>query len=458
MLITDSQFKGSDGDCMERKVSLMDKLLKLLSFSQDMVKSVKIKSRMVVMAGTGITLTIGVFYAWSIFKEAIKNSIMAGGPNAFQWKLEALNDPFAVCVLVSTFATAFAGRVQDKLGPRITGLIGGILVGGSFVFISQTTSYVGWIFGFGILLGMGVAFGHSAALPPGLKWYPPNKTGTISGIIAAGLGLAPIYIAPLAKYMLGERGLLESIFIFGIAFFVVICCLSLLLANPPEGYKPEGFVERRARTPENVEARAKFIEINVPPSELIRTGNFWIAWLMFAISSGAGLMVIGNITGLAQAGLGEHAFMAIVILSVGSASGRLGTGIISDKIGRRLTLRLVLIFQSLLMCAAIPIIGMETLNSVFLILLTIVIGFNFGSNLTLFPALSKDLWGYKNFGTNFGILFTAMGVGGFVFSRISQTLTISTGSFNASFIGAGILLVIGTVLSFFLKNRVNDHT
>jgi len=245
--------------------------------------------------------------------------------------------------------------------------------------------------------------------------------------------------------------LLNSIFIFGIAFFVVICCLSMLLVNPPEGYKPQGFVERRAQTPENVAARAKFIEINFSPSEMIKTSNFWIAWLMFAISSGAGLMVIGNITGLAQAGLGEHAFMAIVILSMGSASGRLGTGIISDKIGRRLTLRLVLIFQGLLMCAAIPIVGMKTSNSVFLILLTTVIGFNFGSNLTLFPSLSKELWGYKNFGTNFGILFTAMGVGGFVFSRISQTLTVSTGSFNASFIGAGILLVIGTVLSFFLK-------
>ena len=63
MLITDSQFKDSAGDCMESKDSLMDKLLKLLSFSQDMVKNAKIKSRMVVMAGTGITLTIGVFYA-----------------------------------------------------------------------------------------------------------------------------------------------------------------------------------------------------------------------------------------------------------------------------------------------------------------------------------------------------------------------------------------------------------
>ena len=99
MPITDSQLKGSDGDCMERQGSPMDKIFEFLSYNQGAVKNAKIKSRMVVAAGTGITLMLGVFYAWSIFKDAIKSSIAAGGPGAFQWQLESLNDPFAACVL-----------------------------------------------------------------------------------------------------------------------------------------------------------------------------------------------------------------------------------------------------------------------------------------------------------------------------------------------------------------------
>jgi len=42
-----------------------------------------------------------------------------------------------------------------------------------------------------------------------------------------------------------------------------------------------------------------------------------------------------------------------------------------------------------------------------------LIGFNYGANLSLFPSFTKDLWGLKSFGVNYGILFTAWGVGGF---------------------------------------------
>ena len=78
------------------------------------------------------------------------------------------------------------------------------------------------------------------------------------------------------------------------------------------------------------------------------------------------------------------------------------------------------------------------------------IGFNYGANLSLFPSITKDLWGLKNFGMNYGCLFTAWGVGGFALSRLQQMLKASSGSFNSSFITAGILLVIGAGLTLFL--------
>lgn len=123
----------------------------------------------VTMAGTGINLALGVLYAWSIFKGAIKQSIQAGGPGAFQWDPASLNDPYAVCCIVFASMMILAGRIQDKFGPRITAFIGGIFVSLGFVWISQTTSYISWVLGFGVLAGTGIAFGYSAATPAALK-------------------------------------------------------------------------------------------------------------------------------------------------------------------------------------------------------------------------------------------------------------------------------------------------
>jgi MFS transporter, OFA family, oxalate/formate antiporter len=86
-------------------------------------------------------------------------------------------------------------------------------------------------------------------------------------------------------------------------------------------------------------------------------------------------------------------------------------------------------------------------------LLATFIGLNYGANLSLFPSLTKDLWGLKSFGMNYGILFTAWGVGGLVLSRLSQMLKTNSGSFTSSFVVAGILLLIGAALTMLLRER-----
>ena len=86
-----------------------------------------------------------------------------------------------------------------------------------------------------------------------------------------------------------------------------------------------------------------------------------------------------------------------------------------------------------------------------IVLVATLIGFNYGANLSLFPSFTKDLWGLKGFGTNYGILFTAWGVGGLVLSRLQQTLTAKAGgSFASSFLTAGALLIVGVLLTFVL--------
>ncbi|RNC67315.1 MAG: MFS transporter [Desulfuromonadales bacterium] len=412
-----------------------------------MSETVKNRGWQVALAGTGINLALGVLYAWSIFKGAIKTSIEKGGPGAFNWDKASINDPYAICCLAFAFSMILAGKAQDKIGPARTALIGGLLVGAGFTLISQSTSYLAWVMGFGVLAGAGFGFGYSAATPPALKWFPSSKTGLIAGIVVAGFGLAPVYIAPLSTWLLGSMGIQNSMLVLAAAFTVVVCGLSFLLVNPPAGYVPAD----APKADTAAKAAPAKPTVNATAGEMLKSGKFYILWLAYFIGAGAGLMVIGSVAGIAKKSMGSMAFVAVAIMALGNAAGRVVAGILSDKIGRMATLCIVFVLQAALMFAAIPLVGAGTPNATLIVLLATFIGFNYGANLSLFPSFSKDYWGLKNYGLNYGILFTSWGVGGFVMGRVSEMLNTQTGSFTMSFTLAGALLIVGAVLSLALR-------
>jgi nitrate/nitrite transporter NarK len=340
-----------------------------------------------------------------------------------------------------------AGKCQDKVGPRVTALVGGLLVGAGFFWISQSTSYMAWVLGFGVLAGTGIGFGYSSATPPALKWFPPARTGLIAGLVVSGFGLASVYIAPLATWLVKSFGLQQAMLFFGLGFLFVVSGLSMLLTNPPKGYVPAG-APAKAGAPARRPAR------DYTPSQILKTPTFYLLWLLFFIGSGAGLMVIGSVAGMAKKSLGELAFLAVAIMAVGNAAGRIVAGLLSDRIGRARTLFVMMACQALMMFAAIPIVGSKMTSPVVLVLLATFIGFNYGTNLSLFPSFAKDLWGLKNFGINYGVLFSAWGVGGFVMGRVSEMLQArSAGSFDSCFIAAGLCLILAAALALKIKTR-----
>ena len=155
--------------------------------------------------------------------------------------------------------------------------------------------------------------------------------------------------------------------------------------------------------------------------------------MLFFIGSGAGLMVIGNVASMAKASMGEAAFVAVAIMAVGNASGRIIAGVASDVIGRRLALVFFMTLQAINMFLAVYVVGAQGSAALMIVLSATFIGFNYGTNLALFPAYAKTWWGLKSFGTNYGCLMTAWGVGGFVMTRVSSMLVVNTGGYVASF-------------------------
>ena len=382
----------------------------------------------VVAAGTGINLALGILYAWSIFKSAIEKD--------FGWDPARLNDPYAVCCLVFSFVMILGGRCQDRFGPKWTAVLGGVLVAAGLGISSQSSDYLVWVLGFGVLAGIGIGFGYSAATPPALKWFPASMTGKIAGVVVAGFGLAPLYIAPLTDLLLKKGGVGFATLFYSLFFLISVCGLAMLLKNPEEKALVAG-------------KNSPALQVSVQPLGLFVRKDFYLLWMIYFIASGAGLMVISSINGMAKKSMGEMAFLAVVVLALGNASGRVVAGFVSDKVGRKATLLGVTILQAICMLLAVHVT--ETLSfPILLVLLATAIGFHYGANLCLFPAFAKDLYGLKNFGVNYGILFTAWGAGGFVLSRLQQMLKASSGNFRSSFFVAAAFLVVGALLTLLL--------
>jgi nitrate/nitrite transporter NarK len=396
----------------------------------------------VTFAGTGINLALGVLYTWSVIKAAI--------PVDWGWTAAQKSDPYALACFIFAISMIPAGRLQDKIGPRWVATIGGAMIGiGCVIAGLAGSSYLGFVVGFGICGGIGIGFGYAAATPAAVKWFPASQTGLIAGLVVAGFGLASVYIAPLAQALLNAFGVSKTMMIFGVAFFVIVVGLSQLLRNPPADYKP---IDAKAHLrPTDVAAAKPPVEMNW--KEMIRTTNFWMFWTMYVFGAAAGLMVIGSAASMAKASLGTAAFYAVVVLSVGNAGGRILAGVISDRIGRQWTLFVAFMIQS--MVVLIPIYFAD--SAVILLVALMIIGACYGANLTLFPSATKDQFGMKSFGLNYGVMFTAWGVGGLILPRIAGMVKDLTGKEDIAFYIASGLMVCGALLAIFNQGRARGQ-
>ena len=80
-----------------------------------------------------------------------------------------------------------------------------------------------------------------------------------------------------------------------------------------------------------------------------------------------------------------------------------------------------------------------------------LIGANYGANLSLFPSITKDFYGLKNFGMNYGLVFTAWGVGGFMLAKLAGSMYVKYQTFEIAYYGASALLILAAIMTILVK-------
>ena len=351
---------------------------------------------------------------------------------------------FSTGLGVFAFVMIISGRLQDRIGPRWVAILGCVLLGLGYLVASFWTSQFWWVwFWVGVVGGIGTGCAYVCPLAACLKWYPEAK-GLITGLAVAGFGAGAYVFINLAgdwAGLLARGGIPLGFQVFGLVFLTVGVTGALLLRNPEPGDVPTAMVSVvPSQAPDESSMKADLTQ-----GETVRTPIFWLMWLAFVLSAGAGLMVISSLKdyGVSEEGLPEaSAERALGLLALFNGLGRIFWGTLGQAWGLRRSLISLMVLQ------AAMLFGLQAPGSsvYFLAIAGCWAGFMFGGNLSLFPQLTADRFGLRHMGANYGLMFTGYGLGGVFGPMLAGWMWDSLHSYRAAFLIAAIASLVAAIL------------
>ncbi len=408
---------------------------------------------LILVGGIMLQLCLGAVYAWSVFAAELKGN--------FAWSVTQTQVVFSVALATFAVVMVWAGKWQDKIGPRKVALIGAGVLGIGYILSSFMPGNFLWVvLTLGLIAGAGIGIAYSCPIAAIGKWFP-DKLGLATGLAVFGFGFGAFFISVLTgkginmpglqvelTQLLSKYGLNITLLIWGIMFLVIGGIGAALLKNPPTGWRPEGWMlpaaSNRTATTENWER-----------GDMIKARQFWMLLGMFIFAASAGLMTIGILkvygidSGLAPAAAGT----AVGILAIFNGAGRIFWGWASDHIGRTLAMAVMFFLQAAMMFAIVFIgLGVSAKGLMFA---AAWVGLMFGGNFALLPAATRDFFGIKNYGGNYAMVFLGYGVAGIVGPILAGRIKDIIGNYELAFIVCGVLCVIAALLA--LITRAPHH-
>jgi len=390
----------------------------------------------VLFGGFLLSLMGGMSYAWGSFVLPLVQN--------WGWTTAQANMPFTVMIIVFSIAMIPAGWLQDKFGPRKVAAVGAVLflVGYSLAALMLFYSNPLWLtltYGGGVGIACGLTY--STIAPTARKWFA-DRPGFAVSIAVMGFGLAAVVFAPLKKGMIRYLGVDGTLFVIGIFVAVVAFIGARLIKNPPQEWSPP--------SPSN-SYNEKEEETNVTPREFIKTPRFYILWLALASVIGGGLTAIGLLTAYGELELQlapAFAALAVSFYSLANGVGRPAMGWLADRWGAIKVMIGVYIIQA----TVFIIFPWAATTPLRLFVCSLLLGLGYASTFALFPVVVAAVSGTKHLGMNYGLVFSAFGLGA-VTSLIGSWFLDITGSFNTAFLLAGFATVFGLILLIILHQK-----
>ncbi len=386
----------------------------------------QLKRYLALLAAVMMMVCLGGSHGWSALYKPLMEQY---GIQNTQTQLTQSTSVWVFCILM-----IFAGRLHDRFGPRPLAIASGIMLGSGYLlahFLGGSFPFL-WL-ALGVLCGAGSAAGYVCPIATAVKWFPDNK-GLVCGIAAAGFGFGPVVLSSTTDALLADHWHVLDIFgFFALAYGLLIVASGAMLATPPA-------------PPLLPHQRQEAFRVG----GLLGDRRFWVLVLSMLCGTFPYLIIMGRARLLpADMGMLPVAAMAIPMLSIGSASGRIGWGFILDRIGQR---RTMLAAQTVMVTAVACLFTLGAASTWVFLPALFLIGSCYGSCFAIMPATVARQFGTHLMGTIYPLIMFGQAL-----SSLGQPINgYLVDTFHSPYPGLGLglgMAACGLVVTWILAPR-----
>lgn len=381
-----------------------------------------------------LTVVMGLIFNFGVFFKPFLDD--------FGWTRAQTSGAYALLFTVYGVLGIFAGRLNDRLGPRLILTVSSILLGLGYFLISRVTALWQLYFFYGVIIGIGTGGCFVPLTSTIARWFVKRR-GLMTGIMVSSIGVGSMIMPPIATQLISAYGWRTAYVIFGIVVLVVTLVTAQFLRRDPAqvGQLPDGADEVN-------QGSSTLQTQGFSLRETIRTSQFWMLCVMF-FCFGYSMHAITVHIVIHATGLGislVDAAKILVVIGGLNIVGRLVMGVGSDRIGNK---RGLIIAFVLLSAGVLWLQFARELWS--LQLFAVLFGLANGGVIVLMSSVGADLFGLRSHGAILGIYTFLFSVGGAIGSVVSGRIFDITNSYQLAFWVFAALGIAGLILSLFLK-------
>ena len=376
-------------------------------------------------------------YVWTLFTGPLSANAALGAT------LTELQVTFSLLIVLQTFFAPLQAYLVDRFGPKLLISIGAAMSGASWVLAAQASSLAALYFTYGVIGGFGTGIVYVGIIGLMVRWFP-DRRGLATGIAAAGYGFGAVFTSIPIDSMIKSSGYASTLVVWGIIQGAIGLAAALGLRMPPEDYRPAGYDPATVQL--EMQSRRSYT-----PVEMLRSPVFYLLFIMMAMMSTSGLMVVSNVGPFAnEYGVAEVLVLGMAALPLSLTMSRVTNGLtrpffgwVSDHIGRENTMTLAFSLEAVAILVLFAFLG----NPAMFVVLTGVVFFGWGEIFSLFPSTLTDTFGPRFAATNYGFLYMAQGVGSILGGPAAAFLKQETGSWTIVFILVACLDALTALLA-----------
>jgi MFS family permease len=376
------------------------------------------------VVGIGIVVTcfgMGAMLSLSVFLQPMAQ--------AMGWSRTGVSTAATVNWLCMGVGAFLWGWLSDRYGSRVVVLIGGVLLGLGLVTASRSASLGQFQLLFGVLVGLASGSFYTPLTATTTRWFTENRSLAVA-LVSAGVGLGSTTVGPLARYLISAYDWRVAMFAIGNLSWLVIIPMALLVREPPA---------TAVGAPGTLGAGGR----EMTAGQALRTPQFAaIALAYFACCAAHSGPIFHMVTHATDQGIPAMAAASVLGVSgLASIGGRIGGGLIADRLGVKRTLIGGLALQAVMIAAYL---AAHELWSFYM--LAVVFGTAYGGVMPLYALVTREYFGDKVMGTAYGAVFLisslGMGVGslagGIIYDRLGAYAWLFLGSSLIAFAAVGL--------------------